>query len=399
MGRVRGQMMGDRGVGAFRPIDEVNYRALRMIVERASGGELARKREREKLDRAWKDGTLVLPEGETEDQRWWRCEARFMLGDYSDWSGWQYRDKWAAGVWYHNPFRCSVWKGERGDAVVYVVGEQGIGDEILFASVLPDLCRDVGAVKGGGGRVVVELQSKVREVVVGSLRDEGYMVEGVEALLKPAQDGEGFVRIAQEPQDVGATGWVTMGELCRVYRRRLEDFPRRAWLRTREAVERHERVCVSWRGAQGSVSLAKLLLMYPDALSVQYDQAWDEEIERPLGVDLRDDIEGVMRVLAGCEKLVTVSTSVAHIAASMGVRTELILGDNGTGRRGTLFPWKWWSEKRSADGVTCTSQWYGDHVKVYRNWRVYEHEKRDEARRRRHEGRAQRSGDEAREAA
>lgn len=392
---------GSGGKPEFRPIDEVNYRALRLIVERADGGTLARKREMEKIDAAYRNGTLVLPSTETEDQRWWRCEARFMLGDYSDWGGWQYRDKWAAGVWFTNPFKCDIWRGPRRDGqqgkaeVVYLVGEQGIGDEVLFASVIPDLCRDVDAVEGGRGRVIVELQSKMIEPVVRSMRAHGLRVEGRSALLKADEErGEGFIRIAQEPQEVGATAWVTMGELCRVYRTKRESFPRTPWLLADGVNEDYRgRVCVSWRGAQGSIPLEAMLKMYPNALSIQYDQAWDEDIERPK-VDLRNDIEGVLRVLAGAEKLVTVSTSVAHIAASMGVRTDLILADKGTGRRGTLFPWKWWSEARSKDGVTCTSQWYGDHVRVYRNWRAYESEIRNEARRRRHEGRG-----EAREAA
>lgn len=319
-----------------------------------------------------------------------------MLGDYSDWGGWQYRDKWAAGVWFTNPFKCDIWRGPQGKAeVVYLVGEQGIGDEVLFASVIPDLCRDVDAVEGGRGRVIVELQAKMIEPVVRSMRAHGLRVEGRAALLKPDEArGEGFIRIAQEPEEVGATAWVTMGELCRVYRTKRESFPRTPWLLADGVNEDYRgRVCVSWRGAQGSIPLEAMLKMYPNALSIQYDQAWDEDIERPK-VDLRNDIEGVLQVLAGADKLVTVSTSVAHMAGAMGVRTDLILADKGTGRRGSLFPWKWWSEARSKDGVTCTSQWYGDHVRVYRNWRAYESEIRNEARRRRHEGRG-----EAREAA
>lgn len=393
-----------RGGNEFRPIDEVNYRALRLIVERAEGGGLAKKREMEKIDAAYKNGTLVLPSTETEDQRWWRCEARFMLGDYSDWGGWQYRDKWAAGVWFRNPFKCDIWRGPQGKAeTVYLVGEQGIGDEVLFASVIPDLCRDVDAVEGGNGRVIVELQSKMIEPVVRSMRAHGLRVEGRAALLTPDEArGEGFIRIAQEPEEVGATAWVTMGELCRVYRTRMDKFPRTPWLRERPEMGPNEayrgRVCVSWRGAQGAIPLEALLRMYPNALSVQYDQAWDEEVERPK-IDLKDDINGVMEVLAGADKLVTVSTSVAHIAAAMGVRTDLILAEKGTGRRGSLFPWKWWSDARSKDGVRCTSQWYGDHVQVYRNWRAYETEIRNESRRNRHAERTQGNRDEARKAA
>lgn len=369
----------DSGKQKFRPIDEVNYRALRLIVERAQGGVLAKRREVEKIDAAYRRGELVLPDSENEQQRWWRCEARFMLGEYSDWGGWQYRDRWAAGVWYQNPFKCPVWRGGNREERLYIVGEQGIGDEILFSGLIPEVCRDVQAdrCEESPGSVVIECQQKLCEPLRRSFRRRGLNVETRAAKLIPDEKrGEGFIRIAQEPAEVGATAWVTMGELCRVYRRRLEDFPRTAYLEPQAAglIEPHGRVCVSWRGAQGSIDLDSLKTLYPDALSVQYDQGWDEEIDRPAHIDLKDDIDALIGVLLGCERLVTVSTSVAHLAAALGVKTDVVLADPGTGRRGGLFPWKWWCERKSQDGVTCKSAWYGDHVTVYKNWRVYESE-------------------------
>ena len=59
-------------------------------------------------------------------QRWRMCEARFLLGDFTDFGGWELRDKWAAGMWHHSPYKLPMWDGKSAGRV-YVIGEQGLG--------------------------------------------------------------------------------------------------------------------------------------------------------------------------------------------------------------------------------------------------------------------------------
>jgi hypothetical protein len=124
------------------------------------------------------------------------------------------------------------------------------------------------------------------------------------------------------------------------------------------------RVGISWRGAQGSYQLEQFKNLVPDAFGLQYDLAWDEEIEVP-DLDLRDDMEGLCGLLMNLERVVTVSTSVAHFAAALGVKTDVILAPLN-GIRKNLLPFKWWNEKDQ--GKTW---WYGPHVRVFRNLDEY----------------------------
>lgn len=87
------------------PAREIDWKCLRLLMERSTGGSrLKKNKEIKRLDRAYKKGELFIPPNEDERQKWWRCEARMMLGDFSDWSGWEYRDDWALRLWLENPY-------------------------------------------------------------------------------------------------------------------------------------------------------------------------------------------------------------------------------------------------------------------------------------------------------
>src|SRR5260221_161445 len=64
------------------------------------------------------------------------CAARLLRGDYSDWSGWEFRNEWSQATRLPNPNK--RWEGEEVKTMA-VFGEQGIGDEIMFGSCIPDV--------------------------------------------------------------------------------------------------------------------------------------------------------------------------------------------------------------------------------------------------------------------
>lgn len=328
----------------FRPIREIDYRALRLLTQRSVGArglklELALR----KLDKAWKQGRLGYPVDEPYEWKWRMCEARMMLGDYSDWSGWEYRSAWSAGLW-HNPE--GSWQGEKVDRI-YVFGEQGIGDEVCFAQVFEDVRERVG-------EIVFETDPRLVEVF-----DRSLPVRCVPAFYK---DGERKFRKPEGP-------WFPLGDLLRNFRRSLGAFKRHPYLQAKpEEVEKHKaykgRVGISWRGAQGSYQIEEFKKVSEEPLGLQYDLGWDEEIETP-EIDLRNDIEGLMGILMNLERLVTVSTSLAHFAGALGVKTDVILAPLN-GIRKNLLPFKWWCEKTRGK-----TPWYGDHVRVFQSLDAY----------------------------
>lgn len=329
------------------PAREIDYRALRLILERSTGGSpLKVEKEVRRLSKAFREGCLFIPPDESEQQKLWRCEARFMLGDFSDWSGWEFRDEWAATLWHwrdNRVFPIPAWNG-LGTGHLYVIGEQGVGDEVFFASCLPDCVRLAD-------RVTVECMPRNR-----SIFERCFGVETVSSKF------EGPTKRVKQDLPDGVTAWMGMGDLPRMWRLHPSMFPKKPYLFADPVqVERFKayqgRVGISWRGAQGE----EKRIMSITGVSLQYDLEWDEEAEVP-DLDLRDDLEGVMGLLANLSKVVTVSTSVAHYACAMGVETHVILGSNG--RRQNVLPWKWIC---GDDGRT---PWYPT-ARVFKNWNHY----------------------------
>lgn len=330
---------------------EIDYRALRLMLERSDGATLSKARAIRQFDRAWKRGQLHICKEESELQKWMRCEARFTLGDYSDWSGWQYRDKWATKIWLNNPFRIPVWD-TRPVGRLYIIGEQGLGDEVLLSQCVADA-------KERAQEVVFETQARLRPVF-----ERSFGIQTRAAVV----GADGIRRV----QAFEADAWVSLGELPRAFRREPAQFRRRPYIvpdpaRVAEMECYRGRVGISWRGAQGRVDWRKLLDRYPGAVSLQYDQA-EEEVERP-HIDLRDDIEGVLALVSVLSKVVTVSTTVAHLAAASGCPMDVMIADRNTGIRHNILPWRWLnlSDKR----VPRRSVWYGDHVNVYMSYPEY----------------------------
>jgi hypothetical protein len=329
-----------------KPVGEADYKALKLLAS-VDGPPAAIRQMERVMDKAWKKRALVIPESETDEQKWWRCEARFHLGYYEDWSGWEFRDPFATMIWYQNPFKVPVWDLQPVDKL-YVVGEQGLGDEIMFSQAIlkiKHLCKEI----------VVETQPRLQPIFERSL--------GVKtAPSKMNKDGRRY------KQDFEADAWVTMGELCRVHMKGRESFDRKPYIsadpkRVEDFKAFQGKVGISWRGRQGE--LKELLALFPGAVSLQYDQEWDEDVERP-DLDLKDDLEGVLGLIANLDRVVTVSTSVAHFASAMGIKTDVIIADPKTGRMGGLIPWKWINLK--SEGETW---WYPKTTRTFRNIKAY----------------------------
>jgi len=269
------------------------------------------------------------------------CCARIVQGNFSEWDGWQYRDDWAAGMRYGTS-NIPFWNGDPVDRLI-IIGEQGIGDEVLFASVIPEAmirCKQV--TYACDERLVMPLarsyrglHTKIRKVDV---RDD--LLEGFDAYI-PAAD------------------------LLPVFRRRQGDFPKKPFIkpssdRLAEFEKYRGRIGISWRGRHGKINPLDLGLENP--LSLQYDET-HPEIETP-DIDLRNDIEGVLALSSVLAKIVVVPTSVWHFAAAVGTKTEVIVAPRGSEDDGAYDE----IDYHTALGV---SPWYGKST-VYRDvldWR------------------------------
>lgn len=334
--------------------EEQDYKALRVCVERSHGTALTKSRFLKKLEKNWKAGKVMPEQGGGQ----WRkalCCARLISGDYSRWDGWEYRSDYASTCWFEGEGRLGIpkWSGQEH---VFVLAEEGIGDEVLLSSLLPEvLCR--------ARRVTVECDARLEGVLRRSFpRTETVPRLGTLSAIRGWLD--------QNPADA----WVLTGDLARYFRKDRSHFPGKPYLRADPLrvtdLERFRgRTGISWSGNHGRydpgafISAAwKTPHAGTQVLNLQYDET-SPLVEEP-GIDLKNDVEGLFALCSVLGRVVTVSTSIAHIAGSVGCPVDVIHAPPGSGGKNDMdiLNWKW------PEGKT---PWYGS-ARVFRNLKQYE---------------------------
>jgi len=320
------------------PFREIDYRALRFITERTDCSRLKKEVLLRNLESKWREGRLFKGRDPTS-HKWRMCEGRMMLGDFTDWEGWQYRDPWAAGMWHNSKTvveGSKPWDGLPCEHL-YVIGEQGVGDEIFFGQCLPIALKIAKKVTFEGDP---RLEKAIRRMGVHEFVASNYV--------------ENNNVIQRTMLKIDAECWMPLGDMPRVFcgvklastgeQIMAPPFSRNYLAADPLEVKKYERykgrVGISWRGAQGHYKVREFReIAGAGALSLQYDQSPLEQVEKP-DIDLRGDIEGVLGLLANLEKVITVSTTVAHFASAMGVRAEVILAPFN-GRHKNILPFRW----------------------------------------------------------
>lgn len=221
------------------------------------------------------------------------------------------------------------WKpGDRGSVVVY--GEQGIGDELMFASMLPDVI-------ASADRVIIDCDVRLKALFERSF-------PACTIYTTSAEEPEW---IKDDPPDYR----IAMGSLGRLFRHRDEDFPRTPYIKADPAKVAYWRgeldklpgrkVGISWVGGSKytRTDLRSVPLPYwqPIAevpgvtlVSLQYHH-WAAEEAAMMGkvwnkpihhwqdaIDSYDETAGLVEAL---DLVVTVNTSLVHLCGSMGVKT------------------------------------------------------------------------------
>lgn len=254
--------------------------------------------------------------------------ARLIRGDFSDWTGWEYRNEWAIGS-YSPEIPNKRWRLEPVGSIA-VLGEQGIGDEIMFSSCVPDLLSRVP-------KVVLECDPRLVDVFARSF--------GIET--KARQDivdrGEPIVRYLTLKRDEDA--FIPLGDLPRLFRKSGSAFPRQSFLRPRpEFVEKWKhlkgRTGIAWRSRTGQLKPQDLGVT--DPVCVQYD-AWPYELEGMTvpECDLRNGIEDLLGICANLERVVTVPQTIVHIAGSVGCKVDVVMPPVGSSRVVNQIPYRY----------------------------------------------------------
>jgi tetratricopeptide (TPR) repeat protein len=245
-----------------------------------------------------------------------------------------------------------------------VMGEQGLGDEVLFANMLPDL---VGAL-GPDGQLVLALEPRLvslfqrsfptAEVVPHiTFRQHGRNIRGAPAL----GDFERF--------DL----WAPMASPLRRFRRRLEDYPNRQrflvpdpervahWRAVLDAAGPGRKVGILWKSMKLEAARARYyspfqlwapVLKTPGVrfVNVQYGECAAEiewarrelgvDIWTPPGIDLKDDLDDIAALSCALDLTLGFANATSNIAAACGAPTWIISVPGAWTRLGTdHMPW------------------------------------------------------------
>ena len=272
--------------------------------------------------------------------------ALLMRGELA--RGWEaYESRWHTdglkGAW--RDFGRPVWHGEPGGTVL-VWGEQGLGDMVLYASMIPDLMAQ-------GHGVVMETDPRLIALFERSF-------PGLTAVAKsnPPHPAAHRADIRWQTPLAGLGRWLRpdLASFPKGNAHLVADAPRRD--RYRSLLQEGQPaliVGISWGSGNPKIGRHKTLdlahwepiLKVPSVrfVDMQYGDTADERaaIERKLGVslthveglDLREDIDGVAALAAACDLVISVSNTVVHIAAALGRPTWVLVPASA----GNLWYW------------------------------------------------------------
>lgn len=268
-------------------------------------------------------------------------------GNYAE--GWKgYDARWnCRPAPMRRKFPYATWQGETGQGSgtggVLVWGEQGVGDEILYASMLPDLINRVES-------AVVEVERRLVPLFARS-----FPAAAVVARANPpdAVTARSDLRWHTAIADLGRwlrpdtasfpgrTSYLTADpDRSTALRRALERLPGAGPIVGLSWISRNVRI-----GQYKSLALADFapLLQIPGVrfVDLQYGDTTAERaaVQASLGaaphhvenLDLYDDIDGAAALAAACDFVISVSSVTAHLAAAVG-RPTWVLVPAGAGK-------------------------------------------------------------------
>jgi tetratricopeptide (TPR) repeat protein len=271
-------------------------------------------------------------------------------------------------AYVHHMIKAPQWNGEPLDGKrILVVGEQGLGDEFMFAGVLADLARAVGP----KGKLQIVVDPRLVSLFARSYPLAEVGTYDDRKLIDPDHSQE--LRFVPWAQNENAPDYYTlMGSALQFFRKRLEDFPRQAFLvpdaaRMAEFKQRLAAfgpgpyVGVCWRsmmlGAKRSKYYSALdhwgpILKTPNVtfVNVQYGDVKDElaqaaamhgvDINVVDGLNLKDDIDGAAALSAALDLVISAPTAAAATAASVGTGVWFLTAGRTWPQLGTQeFPW------------------------------------------------------------
>ena len=245
-----------------------------------------------------------------------------------------------------------------------VIGEQGLGDEVLFANVLPDVIDRLGAT----GKLTLAVEKRLvpifkRSYPTATVGEHAtYMVNGrLNRVIPFIEDGAAI--------DL----WTPAASLLREFRRSLDDFPSRRsfltadpkrvahWRKVLKAAPAGPKIGLLWKSAITADARHRYYSPFSGwapvlaqkgvtFVNLQYGDCAEElaaaecdfgvKIWSPPGIDLKQDLDEVAALCCAMDLIVGFANATLNIGAACGVPTFLISVPGAWTRLGTKSsPW------------------------------------------------------------
>ncbi len=262
----------------------------------------------------------------------------FAAGDFV--AGWRSYERRFAGDSYQKrrPVPPPYWRGEDlAGKTILIWTEQGIGDQILYSSMIPDIVAQAG-------RCIIECQDRLAPIFARAFPGATVTPYRNEAEAATSPEGVDF----QSPV-------ASLGEFLRPA---LARFPERARYlkadaaRTKTLRQRYEQIApgnlivgLSWRSTNAEIGEIKTtdLMLWRDVLvtpgvtfvSLQYGDCTQDlrAAKATLGVTVVQDreidplldMDGFFAQVAAMDLVISTSNTTVHVAGSLGIPTWLLL--------------------------------------------------------------------------
>lgn len=277
-----------------------------------------------------------------------RSYLSMLKGDFTGWEGYEYR------ALPKRAFTQAKWDGsDIHDKTILVWGEQGVGDELLYASLIPDI-------SGAAGGCVYECDPRLMSLFARSFPKVEFIPKRDPPHLRTAGNDIAW----QCPA----------GSLARWFRPRLESFPahdgylkaapeRIAYWKDRlDALGPGIKVGISWRTGNLTSDRAKYCTSLDQwgpifkargavFVNLQYDEcrAELEEAEAAFGItihswndlNLKNELDDVAALTSALDLVISAPTAVAMMSGALGVPVWMMFVKNGDWKiLGTdYYPW------------------------------------------------------------
>ncbi len=279
--------------------------------------------------------------------------VQLATGDYKNgWIGHEFRNNGMKKVYESLGIKDKkIWDGKKIDSTLIVHGEQGIGDEILYSSMFPDLVNyHDNLIVSTDGRLIPIMQRSFPKINFINRYNNNL------------------------PKKNDLAKHILAGSLGRIFRNSLGDFKKEKynWLvscpkkcdkfKKKFSNLKKYKVGISWKSSglkssERSISLNQLSSIFHkknfEIINLEYGDIHleknmlEKKKKRTLiyfdDFDYKNDLEDLAAIIRNCDLVVTVANATAHLSGAIGIKTFVLVPSEPQ--------WHWHSENKK-------SMWY-----------------------------------------